>query len=142
MTTSSSLVRRILEQALSQGNLAIVDDLVAVDAATHSAGWAMAASRLGLKQIIATLRAAFPDLHCTLDDEIEGESKSAALWTMRGSHQGSFLGNQATGLPVVVQGFIFIRTADGQIVENWILIDQIGLLQQLGIIPPPRGDRK
>lgn len=141
MLTPSSLVRRILEQAFSEGNLAIVDDLVAVDAATHSAGWAMAANRLGLKQIIATLRAAFPDLHCTLDDEIEGESKSAALWTMRGSHQGAFLGNQATGLPVTVQGFIFVRTADGQIVENWILIDQMSLLQQLGIIPPPRGNR-
>jgi predicted ester cyclase len=91
--------------------------------------------------MIAHLRLAFPDLQCLVEDEIEQGDKLAALWTMRGSHNGSFLGNQPTGRPVVMQGFIFMRTANGQIVENWILIDQMDLLQQLGVVPPPRGNR-
>lgn len=136
MPAASSLTRRLLDQAFNQGNLAIVDELVLVYCPTHIPSWGMPPNRLGLKQIIATLRTAFPDLYCTVDDEIEGENKSAALWTMRGSHQGSFLGNSPTGRLVTVQGFSFIRTADGQIVESWLLIDQMGLLQQLGIIPP------
>jgi hypothetical protein len=37
-----------------------------------------------------------------------------------------------------VQGIIFARTAGGRIVEDWILIDQLGILQQLGIVPPSR----
>ena len=139
MSAVSSPVRIMLDQAFNRGDLAVVDELVAVDSITHIPGWGMSANRLGIKQMIINLRAAFPDLHCTVDQEIEGESKSAVLWTLRGKHKGSFLGNVPTGRRVEVQGFIFARIADGRIVEAWILIDQMGLLQQLGMVPPPRG---
>jgi predicted ester cyclase len=134
-----SPVRLILDQAFNQGNLTIVDELVSADLTTHISSWGLPASRVGLKQLIANLRTAFPDLHCMVDDEIGEGDKTAALWTLRGTHKGAYFGNQPTGRPVTVQGFIFARTVDGQIIENWILIDQIGLLQQLGIIPPSRG---
>jgi steroid delta-isomerase-like uncharacterized protein len=139
MQTAPSPVRRIFDQAFNQGDLDIVDKLVAADVATHLSSWGMPASRLGLKQLIANLRSAFPDLLCIVEGEISEGDKLAAHWTMRGTHTGSFLGNQPTGRPVAVQGFIFVRTTDGQIVEHWILIDQMGLLQQLGIVPPPKG---
>jgi predicted ester cyclase len=138
--TFPSLIRRIFDQAFNQGDLAIVDELLSVDVTTHLAGWGLPASRLGLKQMIANLRSAFPDLLCTVEDEIGEGDKYAAHWTMRGTHQGSLFGNLPTGRPVAVQGFIFARTANGQIVEDWILIDQMGMLQQLGIVPPPRGN--
>jgi predicted ester cyclase len=141
MPTISSLVRAFFDQAFNGGNLAIVDELVSLDCSTHMPGWGIPANRLGLKQMIAHLRTAFPNLQCLIEDEIEQEDKLAALWTMRGSHTGIFLGNAPTGRSVAMQGFIFMRTAKGQIVENWILIDQMGLLQQLGIVPPPRGNR-
>lgn len=140
MPISSSLIYNIFDQALNQGNLAIVDELIAVDAIAHIPGWGTPANRLGVKQMIANLRAAFPDLHCTVDNEIEAESKSAALLTLRGTHQGPLFGNLPTGRRVEVQGVIFARTADGQIIENWLLIDQMSMLQQMGIVPPPRGN--
>jgi steroid delta-isomerase-like uncharacterized protein len=140
MPVASSIVRRIFDQAFNQGDLGVVDELVAADAAAHLTSWGVPASRLGLKQIIANLRSAFPDLHCTVEDEISAGDKLAAHWTMRGTHTGSFFGALPTGRSIAVQGFIFARTAQGRIVENWILIDQIGLLQQLGIVPPPKGD--
>ncbi|MCB8983533.1 MAG: ester cyclase [Ardenticatenaceae bacterium] len=139
MPTISSLIHALLDQAFNEGNHAILDELVPLDAVTYLPGWGMPSNRLGLKQMIIHLRAAFPDLTCTVDDEIEGESKLAVLWTLRGTHKGSFFGNVPTGRSVAVHGFIFIRTADGRISENWLLIDQMGLLQQLGIVPPPRG---
>jgi predicted ester cyclase len=135
----TSLFRQFLDQALNRGDLAIVDTLVSADARAYIPGWGMPPNRLGLKQMIVSLRTAFPDLHSTVDDEIDGESKSAAIWTMRGSHQGSYLGSSPTGRLVSVEGFSFMRTAGSQIVEGWFLIDQIGLLQQLGLIPPPGG---
>jgi predicted ester cyclase len=51
----------------------------------------------------------------------------------------AYFGSQPTGRAVAVQGIVFARTAGERVVENWMLIDQMGLLQQLGIIPPPRG---
>jgi steroid delta-isomerase-like uncharacterized protein len=139
MQATPSLVQRIFDQAFSQGDLAVVDELVAADGLTHALSWATPGSRIGLKRLIAAFRAAFPDLHCTVEDEIREGDKFAAHWTMRGTHKGSFLGNPPTGRSIVVQGIIFARTAEGRIVEDWILVDQMGMLQQLGIVPPPRG---
>jgi steroid delta-isomerase-like uncharacterized protein len=141
MQAAPSVIRLILDQAFNQGDLDIVDELVAADVVAHIASWGVPASRLSLKQMIANLRFAFPDLRCTVEDEIGEGDEIAARWTMRGTHTGMFLGNQPTGRQVAVLGFIFARVTGGRIVENWILIDQMGLLQQLGIVPPQRGSR-
>jgi len=138
MTAAPSLARRIFDQAFNQGNLAIIDELISAEAATHTAGWDMPTNRLGLKQMIATLRSAFPDLSCAIVDEIAAGDRLAALWTLRGTHQGSLFGNPPTGRLVQVQAFLFARTADGRIAEEWILVDHMSMLQQLGIIPPSR----
>ena len=137
MPTNSSLVRDIFDQAIHQGKLAIVDELVSVDATIHIPGWGIPANRLGFKQMVANLRAAFPNLRCTVNGEIVVERKLAAIWTLRGTHKGLFLGNMPTGRSVEVQGFIFAHTKHGQITESWLLIDQMSMLQQIGVIPPP-----
>lgn len=140
MQTGFSPVRQILDQAFNQGDLTIVDELVSVDISTHLSVWGLPANRLGLKQMIANLRFAFPDLHCTIEDEIGEANRIAARWTIRGTHTGTYFGNLPTGRPVEAQGVIFARTEKDWIVEHWILIDQIGILQQLGVVPPPRAN--
>jgi len=98
----------------------------------------MPANRMGLKQWIAAFRTAFPDLNCIVEDEISQGDKLAAHWTMRGTHKGLFLGNSPTNKPIVVQGLIYARIENGQVIENWTMIDQMGVLQQLGLVPPSR----
>lgn len=137
--TATSPLRQLFEQAFNQGDLSRVDELVSADLTTHLAGWGLPIGRLGIKQMIVNLRAAFPDLHCTIEDEIREGDRLAARWMMRGTHQGTYFGSQPTGRAVAVQGIVFARTSDERVVENWMLIDQMGLFQQLGIIPPPRG---
>jgi len=133
-----SIVRRVLEEAFNQGNLTIVDELVAADGISHHSSWGTPANRMGLKQLIAMFRTAFPDLSCIVEDELNQGDKVAAHWTMRGTHKGGFLGNSPTNKPILVQGLIYARIEEHQVVENWILVDELGLLQQLGLIPPPR----
>ena len=77
-----------------------------------------------------------PALHCGGRNLEAG--RLAAHWTLCGTHMGLFLGNPFYR-QVVAKGTIFAQTADNQIIEVWILIDQMGMLQQLGIVPPPRG---
>lgn len=141
MPAAKSLVQRIFDQAFNQGDLAVVDELVAADGITHSLPWGLPPGRQGLKQLITIFRTAFPDLYCSVEDEINEGYKSAAHWTMCGTHQGPFLGNPPTGRPVAVQGIIFARIENERIAEDWILVDQMDLLQQLGIVPPPRDVR-
>jgi steroid delta-isomerase-like uncharacterized protein len=135
---TDSLIRRIFEQAFNQGRFAVVDELVAPDGVTHTPSWGMPTTREGLKQLIAMFRSAFPDLHCAVEDEISAGGKVAAHWTIRGTHTGLFLGNPPTSRPIVAQGMIFACIENGQIAESWTLLDQMGMLQQLGIVPPPR----
>jgi steroid delta-isomerase-like uncharacterized protein len=116
-----------------------VEELLAPESISHIPAWGMPNNRMGLKQLIASFRLAFPDLHCTLEDEIGENDKFAAHWTMRGTHMGSFLGNPPTGRMIVAKGIIFARTEKGRIVEDWILVDQMGILQQLGVVPPAGG---
>lgn len=136
---TESLIRRIFDEAFNQGNLAVVDELLSPDHFTHTAFGGVPHGPGGLKWLISMFRTAFPDLHCTIEDEIRVADRFAVHWTMRGTHKGLFLGNPPTGRLVEVQGLIFARTANGRIVEDWTLVDQMGILQQLGIVPPPKG---
>ncbi|MCJ7661801.1 MAG: ester cyclase [Anaerolineales bacterium] len=135
MITTASLIQRIFDLAFNQGDLAILDELVAGNSINHTMHRGMSTSRLGLKQLIAAYRTGFPDLLCTIEDEINKSDQVAALWTMSGTHKGFFMGNPPTGKQMQVQGIIFARLEGGMIVAYWMLIDQFGMLQQLGIIP-------
>lgn len=136
MSTAQTLLHRIFALAGQQGDLVAANDLIAVDNIPHMASKDKPDRRMGLKQLMAALRIAFPDLHYTVEDEISTGDKAAAHWTLRGTHTGPFLGNRPTGRPIVAQGFIFARVENGRITEEWTLVDQMSILQQLGLIPP------
>lgn len=138
MNRTDSLFRQLFEHAFNEGTFAIVDELLAAGGITHTSTWGLPQNRDGLKQLIALFRSAFPDLHCTVEDEISTGDKVAAHWTLRGTHTGLFLSNPPTNRSIAVQGMIFARTENGQIAESWALLDQMSILQQLGIVPPPR----
>ncbi|MBL8132876.1 MAG: ester cyclase [Anaerolineae bacterium] len=56
-------------------------------------------------------------------------------WTFSGTHTGSYMGYAGTGRSVSVTGMNVFRIADGKIIELWTNGDDLGELQQLGIIP-------
>jgi len=138
MNRTESLISRLFAEAFNQGNLAVVDELLAPDHFTQPAFGGASPGSGGLKWLIAMFRTAFPDLHCTVGSEIREGDQFAAYWTMHGTHRGLFMGNPPTGRQIEVQGMIFGRIENGRIAEDWTLVDQIGILQQLGLVPPAR----
>lgn len=133
-----SPIRRIFEEGFNAGDLTAVDELLSPDHLAHSAFGGAPNGPQGLKWLILQFRGAFPDLHCIVKDEIRVGEKAAAHFTMQGTQLGPFLGSPPTGRPIVAQGLIFARTENDRIVEDWLLIDSVGILQQLGVVPPPR----
>jgi predicted ester cyclase len=131
------IIHRVLDEGFNQGNLAILDELVAPNGISHHSSWGTPANRMGLKQLIAMLRMAFPDLSCIVEDEITQDNKVAAHWKIRGTQTGIFLGNPPTSKPIVVEGLIYVCIENEQIIESWLMIDQMSVLQQLGLVPPP-----
>ncbi len=134
---STSLIRHIVDQAFNRGNLTVVDDVLAPDYQAQVTIGGAPHGPEGLKITIAIFRTAFPDLLCTVEDEIHEGDRFSARWTMRGTHQGPVLGNPPTGKRISVLGLIFRRTMDGKVAEDWTLVDQMGMLQQLGLVLPP-----
>jgi steroid delta-isomerase-like uncharacterized protein len=91
----------------------------------------------GVKQIVGVYRAAFPDLHLTIEDLIAEGDKVVVRFTARGTHQGDLMGVAPTGKEVTVTGISIVRIAEGKIVEEWENFDALGMMQQIGAVPPP-----
>ena len=87
----------------------------------------------------AAMAEAFPDLRTAEADSVKEGDKVAFRWLLSGTHEGGFMGVAATGRRVEVMGMDIVRVADGEIVEHWGEFDAMGLLRQIGVIPPIRG---
>jgi hypothetical protein len=95
-TQYQSPINRILGEAFNQGNLPFVEEVLTPDHFAHNSFYGSLNGPTGMKWLISMLRTAFPDLHCTDEDEIGECGKFAVPWTMLGTHKGSFLGNLST----------------------------------------------
>jgi len=96
-----------------------------------------ARSREGARQMMDMFFAGFPDLHVEVAEIIGEGDKVASRGTMRGTQTGEFMGIPATGKPVKVGYMDIWRFEGGKGVENWVQMDMLGMLQQLGIAPSP-----
>ena len=90
-----------------------------------------------VKRFVGEFRSAFPDFHTTIEDQIAEDDKVATRWTMRGTHEGEFRGIAPTGRQISVTGIGIFRFSEGKVVESWDNFDQLGMMQQLGVIPTP-----
>jgi steroid delta-isomerase-like uncharacterized protein len=131
--------RRLVEQGFSTGDTAVLDELVAADCVDHGAPPGWPAGLEGVRQFMAMMRGAFPDLRYEIEDQIAEGDKVLTRVTWRGTHRGEFMGMPATGKQVAVAGMDLTRWSNGKAVEHWGVQDALGMLQQLGKIPAPGG---
>src|SRR5215831_7218549 len=135
---NKALYHRTFEEVFNQGNLAIVDDLVAPDYLNHEVPPGM--NNRGpdsTLQVVRMLRTAFPDLHFTIEDLVAEGDTVAGRVTMSGTHLGPFLGIAPTGRSFQQAHMTFVRFRDGKAIEHRAVRDDLGMLQQLGVIPMP-----
>ena len=135
---NKALVRRIAE-AWDKGNLAVADKLLAPNFVAHNLPARVAGDREGFKQAISMTRAAFPDFRLTVEDMVAEGDKVAYRMTWRGTHKGEYMGIAPTGKQVTVSGILIFRIEGSKIVEQWAEVDSMGMMQQLGVVPPPPG---
>ncbi len=121
----------------------VLDDLLASDAIDHSFVGGKTKSEPGsesFKQIVGMFRHAMPDIQITILDEIFAEDKVVHRWSLTGTDTGGVMGMPASGKSLTFTGTTTVRMNDeGKIAERWANVDELGLLQQLGVVPPPPG---
>ena len=135
--THRAVVQRLFDEVWKQGNVAVIDEIFAPEYIDHGALPGL--SNRGPenhKQLLATLRSAFPDISNTLEEIIVEGDRAAFRNTLRGTHQGPFMGMAPTGRPFV-QGQMHIVhfSEENKIVEHWAARDDLGMMQQLGVLP-------
>lgn len=131
-----ALAERFIEEVWRQGKVEVVDEIFAEDYVDHGFG-PQPVGRDALKGFVLGFRAAFPDMQYDLHQMIAQDDVVASRDTVRGTHQGDFMGIPATGKPVAVSAMHFLRFANGKIVEHWGITDVAGMMQQLGVAPGP-----
>ena len=131
--------RRIPEELLTQGDLAVADELLALDC-LHHAPTPLAPGVAGVQRWVTALRRAFPDLSAVVEAKIaEGDTVVQRI-ACSGTQEGEFLGLPPTGRRAAWQLVAIQRVGpDGRVAEHWASWDQLGLLQQLGALPAAPG---
>jgi predicted ester cyclase len=104
----------------------------------HAVRPGMPSGSAGTRLLFNMLFTAFPDLHATIEDIIAEGDKVVDRMTCEGTHQGFFMGASPTGKRVKWSFIDINRIVTGKIVEHWAETNQMDLMQQLGLIPPPR----
>lgn len=134
---NKAIARRVIEECFNQGNLALADELYTANYVNHNAPPGFPQGPEGFKQEAGMYRNAFPDIQITIEEQIAEGDRVVSRWTARGTHQGELMGIPPTNKKATVTGIVIDRIAGGKIVEHWENFDQLGMMQQLGIIPAP-----
>lgn len=130
--TSKQLAQRFLD-AFEAGDTQVLGEFVKPDYIQHSKGAPQGLA--GVQMFMGMMRGAFPDAHLEIHHIIAENDHVVAHWTMTGTQQAPFLNVPATNRPIKIEGMDIWRVQDGMLAEHWDSYDQLGMMQQLGVIP-------
>ena len=134
---NKAIMRRFYEE-IGKGNLAAMGELVAADLVDHTPFVpGQAQGRQGTLELFTMIRAAFPDLRITVEDIVAEGDKVVSRGTFSGTHKGEFMGIAPTGKQITVGLIEIVRIVAGKMVEHWNVVDNLGMMRQLGVVPPP-----
>ena len=135
-TENKTLVQRWFSEVWNEGRADAIDEMLADDAVIHGLG-ANLQGPAEFKRFHSAYRNAYPDVTIDVDDLVAEGDMVAVRWSAIGTHRGDGLGFPATGRRAQFTGMVFVRIKDGRLVEGWNNFDQLGMLQQLGIVSLP-----
>jgi steroid delta-isomerase-like uncharacterized protein len=132
------IVRRWFQEIWNEGRVETVHELFA-------AGGVACGQRSGAGEIrgpeefvkfVQEIRGAFPDIQVKVEDIFGAGDKVVMRWSGTMTHTGDALGIPATGKAVRSNGITIARIENGKVVEGWDNWDQLGMLKQIGALPP------
>lgn len=137
---NNAIAVQFFDGVWNKGDFSVLDTLIAPDAIDHSTEGDVDEKEKGsasFRAIVSMFRSAMPDIALTIEDEIYAGDKVVHRWTLTGTDSGGIMGNPPTNKQLSFTGITTVRFRDGLIVERWANVDELGLLQQLGVVPMP-----
>lgn len=134
---NKDFIRVYTEEFWNKQNIAAFDEYLSTDLILHSPDGDQNYEQY--KGLCQAYFSAFPDLHITTDEIVAEADKVTKVWTANSTHKGELMGIPATGKRIKVKGIEVFRIVDGKIAEIWAVMDNLGMMQQLGVIPAMEG---
>ncbi len=131
--------RRIVDEAWNKGNLDSLDELHSASYVEHRPPLPDVTGLDAFKQMVAGAHQTFPDFHITIDELILEGDKLAVRFSWTGTHLGQSQNFPVppTGKQLIVTGSHILHLEGGNLIEGWQHADNLGLFQQLGLVPQP-----
>jgi steroid delta-isomerase-like uncharacterized protein len=133
-TADNKDLARRLYALINEGRVEHVAALVSPDYQEHDPLPGQGSGREGVVDRFSMITTSLAP-HFTVQDLIADGDRVVVRWTNAGTHVGEFAGIPATGRTFTIAGIDIYRVADGQLSEHWHVIDQLGMLGQLGLLP-------
>jgi predicted ester cyclase len=130
---NKEIVRRFEDEVFKEGNLDLIDEVLAADAVLHYPNGEEIDGAAAFREEVESQFAAFPDLTQTTEHIIAEDDMVVTRLVVRGTHQGEFMGHAATGNEFEIDEVHIARLEGGKIVERWSQADVMGMLEQLGV---------
>jgi steroid delta-isomerase-like uncharacterized protein len=134
---NKAIVHRLYEEVWNRRKLEVIKEIISPSHALQAPN--MSGSSIGpeaYKRNVLAFLAGFPDLRWSIEDTIAEKDKVVACWTISGTHKGDYLGIPATNKKVSVEGITIHNVAGGKIMDSYSNWDVLGMMQQLGVVPP------
>jgi predicted ester cyclase len=127
----------MVEEVVNRGNFDVVDELFHPEYVDHAAPPNSPPGLAGVRAIFQMFRTGFPDVKFTIDQLVGEGNYVATLVHGEGTQTGQFLQFPPSGKHAIWRSVGFFRVENGKIREHWGIPDLLGILIQIGIIPPP-----
>jgi steroid delta-isomerase-like uncharacterized protein len=138
MSDNKAVMLRLYDEVFSQGNIDLIDEIMADDFLEHEElPPGIPPGKAAPRALVTLLREAFPDFRATAEEMLEDGDKVITRARFSGTHQGEFMGIPATGNTVDIPVIDIVEFRDGKAVAHWGIMDQAGMMQQLGVGGPP-----
>jgi predicted ester cyclase len=137
MKTNEQLFRVLIDDGFSKGDVSVFDTYASPDFIEHQHGFHPANAE-GVKKAVNNLHDAFPDFSLTVEDLVSDGDKVWGRMTGRGTHKKQFGPMPPTGRTFEITVVDIMRFKDGLLVEHWGVADRLGLMETLGMKPPPK----
>ncbi len=128
ISASKATARSYFEEVVNRGNMSAADTIFASEVQFHYPLGVLSGAD-AVKEYLAAVRTAFPDIHFTVADLVAEGNHVAARWTLAGSQTGEFRGKAPTGQRVSVPGITVFDVVNGKIHEMWIAFDPARLIK-------------
>jgi len=125
----------VWDEILNKGNIDIIDTHFASNYVNKTVS-STVNGQAEAKEFFGAFLTGFSDINFVVDEIFGVDDRVVKIWTFNGTHTGEFAGIPATGNKITLKGVSVARIVDGKIAEELDYMDDLGFLQQLGVIPP------